>query len=289
MVSIIIVNHNGKEFTAQCVRSLKKVRSPEPYEIIVVDNASEDGTAELLQKECADIVFLPQERNKGFGAANNIGAQKARGEYLFFVNNDIVFKKDALAPLKDFLDSHEHAGAVAPMLLNADGRYQVSHAKYPSLTNEFRTKIGTVIFSSKPKDLSPRQVEWVSFAAVMIRKNTFEMIRGFDERYFMYFEDADICYRLKNAGFPIYFYAAAECIHLGGKSWSPNNTAMLRKEYRRSQILFYACHRSRAHLMALRLYLIIRFGFLSFSGDKNARQQARFILSTAILPHANRS
>jgi GT2 family glycosyltransferase len=140
-----------------------------------------------------------------------------------------------------------------------------------------------------PKDRSPKRVDWVSFAAVMIRKPAFESIHGFDERYFMYFEDADVCCRLKKAGFSSFYCADSALVHLGGKSWSSTNTPMLKKEYRRSQLLFYSLHRTWYSFFALQLYLIGRFGLLSLFGTGETRGPARSILTMVLAHYAHRS
>jgi GT2 family glycosyltransferase len=289
MISIIIVNYNGKEFTAQCVQSLERIRSREPFEVIIVDNASSDGSKEMLQQEFPGVKVLPQDANGGFGKANNVGARAALGEYLFFVNNDVVFQMDTMAFLKDYIDTHERVGAVAPLLLNLDGTYQHSFGRFPSLLNELRTKRDTARIKDLPSDRSPKRVDWVSFAAVMMRKHVFETIHGFDERYFMYFEDADVCCRLKKAGFDSLYCAESTLVHLGGKSWSSANTSMLKKEYRRSQLLFYSSHRAWYSLLALRIFLLVRFGLVFLFQGEETRQQARSILTMVFVPHANRS
>jgi GT2 family glycosyltransferase len=289
MISIIIVNYNGKDFTVQCLRSLERIRLSVPIETIVVDNASTDGSVEILRYEFPHAILLPQRLNSGFGKANNIGARAAHGEHLFFVNNDTLFQQDIIEPLNIFLDTHKSAGIVAPMLLNSDFTYQLSYGKFPSLMNELRTKRDTALFTNIPKDRSPRQVDWVSFAAVMIRRSAFEKVNGFDERYFMYFEDADLCFRLQNAGYQSFYCAEYSLIHRGGGSRSHGVTNMIKTEYRRSQLLFYASHRSWFELLALRFYLLFRFSypFLCTRGEEHHR--ARSVISMALSSYAHRS
>jgi len=289
VVSIVIVNHNGKDQTEECLRSFFAHTPDGPFEVIVVDNDSKDGSVELLKAKFPQVRVLAQKKNYGFGKANNIGAQASHGEYLLFVNNDTMFQQDIIEPLKIFLDTHQSAGIVAPMLLNSDLTYQHSYGKFPSLMNELRTKRDMEMFKNIPKDRSPRQVDWVSFAAVMIRRSAFEKVKGFDERYFMYFEDADLCFRLQNAGYKSFYCADYSLIHIGGGSRSRGVTNMIKTEYRRSQLLFYASHRSWFELLALRFYLLLRFlyPFLSTRGEEHHR--ARSVIIMALSSYAHRS
>jgi len=110
------------------------------HEIILVDNNSTDGTVEMLLAEFPDVTLLPQKSNSGFSKANNIGASKAKGAYLFFLNNDTLFREDILAPLHAFMDTDESIGIVSPMLLDQDGAYQLSYGKNPSIMNELWTR-----------------------------------------------------------------------------------------------------------------------------------------------------
>jgi GT2 family glycosyltransferase len=289
MISIIIVNYNRKDFTVQCLRSLERIKVSVPIETIVVDNASTDGSVEIIRYEFPHIIVLPQNLNGGFGKANNIGSRAAHGDYLYFLNNDTLFQQDSITPLKEFMDIHMTAGIVAPMLLNSDLTYQHSYGKFPSLINELRTKRDTALFKNIPKDWSPRRVDWVSFAAVMIRRSAFEKVYGFDERYFMYFEDADLCFRLHNAGYQSFYCAEYPLIHLGGGSRSHEITNMIKIEYRRSQLLFYASHRSWFELLTLRFYLLFRFSYSFLCTRGEERHRARLVIIMALSSYAHRS
>jgi GT2 family glycosyltransferase len=289
MISIIIVTYNGKEHTLHCLHSLQSLTLSIPFEIIVVDNASSDGSVEMIKREFPNIVLLTQSSNNGFGKANNIGAKAAHGEYLFFVNNDTLFQQDILTPLKEFLENHISIGIAAPMLLNSDLTYQHSYGKYPSIINEFRTKRDMALFTDIPKDRSPKQVDWVSFAAVMIRRSAFEKIGGFDELYFMYFEDVDVCLRLKNEGFSIMYLPAYSLIHLCGASRSQRNADTIRYEYRRSQLIYYSKHRSLCQTFLLRFYLLIKYILIFIGAKKNDKAKVLSIIKLAVVYHAHSS
>jgi GT2 family glycosyltransferase len=287
MVSIIIVNYNGREFTRACLQSLFAVPPVDKHEIILVDNCSSDGSVEMIRAEFPGVVLLKQNVNEGFSRANNIGARAARGEYLYFLNNDTLFTQDIISPLKEFMEANKSIGVAAPMLLHPDGTFQLSYGNYPSFINEMRTKRNTAMMKNIPDNRIPKKVDWVSFAAVMIRRSAFENIHGFDERYFMYFEDADFCYRMQKAGYKTYYCAEYSIIHFGGGSWSNTVTNKIKTEYRRSQIIYYQTHRSSCETFALRIFLILRFMLLVVYHVGEDRRRAISIIKLAIFFDAN--
>jgi hypothetical protein len=243
----------------------------------------------MIQAEFPEVIVLKQDINEGFGRANNKGALKARGEYLFFVNNDTLFKQDILSPLKDFMETDQSIGAAAPMLLNPDETYQLSYGYHPSIINELRTKRATATIKRLPPDRSPKQVDWVSFAAVLVRKSVFEKLKGFDARYFMYFEDADFCYRMQQLGFKTFYCSGYSIIHAGGGSWSSTVTNKIKIEYRRSQMTYYQSHRSLCETVALRLFLAFRFLYSMAIHNGDDRRRALTIIKLTASYNANRS
>jgi GT2 family glycosyltransferase len=282
MISIIIVNYNGKEQTVNCLTSLLAHTPEVGQEIILVDNCSSDGSVENIQKRFPSIRIIRMGKNDGFGKANNVGARESKGEFLFFLNNDTIFKEDLVTPLSRFLEENSACGAVSPLLLNADGSYQHSTGYFPSIKNEWRTQKETKTRKSIPTNLTPQVVDWVSFAAVMIPRAAFEQIGGFDGRYFMYFEDADVCFRLKKAGWHTVYYPENALVHLGGASWLPTQTGKIRYEYRRSQLLFYALYRSIGERILLRFYLICKYFLVALRTRGEERQGAFSIIRLAL-------
>ncbi len=290
MISIIIVNHNGMEHTRACLQSLILHSHLNNCEIILVDNNSTDGSAELIRKEFPQVTILSQQNNYGFGRANNLGASASTGDYLFFVNNDTLFIEDLATPLSRFLQEHPSCGAIGPLLLNADHTYQHSHGYFPSIFNEWKVQQDARRIKTVPTDLSPKAVDWISFAAVMIPRKVFEHISGFDERYFMYFEDADVCKRLKQKGYTTIYYPRYSLIHIGGSSWSENNAGTIRYEYRRSQLLYYSKHHSVWQTLGLRLFLFVKYATLMIRGEKKSNRAKVFsIIKLATTYHAHRS
>lgn len=266
-VSIIIVNYRGVEYTTQCIRSILSTDVKLPYEVIVVDNHSEDGSVQVLRSQFPDIRVIEAEENRGFGAANNAGANIAEGDFLFFLNNDTKILDDCFTPLINFLREHRDCGIVAPKLIYPDGRFQLSYGRYPSLLNELRTKrLSREEENITPPDI-PQKKEWVTGAALCLRKELFLSIGGFDETYFMYFEDADLCRRITQAGYTIYYIPTVSIIHFKGMSHtSKKNTIYL--EYRRSQLRYYRKHSSFVQLIFLKAYL-----FTKIVGARSKRKE----------------
>ncbi len=260
MVSIIFVNYNGLQYTKQCLESFVKHHQQEMFDIIVVDNHSTDGSQNILPKLFPFIQFLPLPQNYGFGAANNAGARIAKGDILFFVNNDTIFKEPVVDLLVQYLLDDETVGIVGPQLLNEDGSFQLSFGKFPTIKNEHQTKSyqGNSL-SEEFIELSSNSIkkkDWLTGAALMMKKAIFEMIKGFDEKYFMYFEDIDLCKSIHAIGYHCVYVPTIHLIHLGGKSYQRTDSRIT-IEYRRSQLRYYDKHNSSFQRLFLRVYLFI--------------------------------
>ena len=181
--SIIIINYKTKELTANCISSIVRIFDREAYEIIVVDNDSRDGSVEFLDKKFGNqILIIPNQKNQGFGTANNIGSKKAKGEFLFFLNSDTLLTSDFLELIYNAFVDNPNFGAVAPRLLMKSGREQAhAYGNFLSLFSLFARS------SFEGKRKSKNNVDWVSGAAFMIKKSLFEKIGGFDEKFFYVF------------------------------------------------------------------------------------------------------
>jgi GT2 family glycosyltransferase len=236
--------------------------------MVIVDNGSTDGSVEYLSLQFPSLKIISLKSNQGFGYANNVGAKEASGEHFLFLNNDTTITSDFITPLVRILENIPDAGIVGPKLLNNDGSFQLSFGDFPSLMNEWKTR------RLQLKHLIPKnvindgnnlgvKVDWVSGAALMIRRSLFEKIGGFDENFFMYFEDSDLCFRAKKAGFSIYWFSDACLIHHKGKSYTSENKKVS-EEYRKSQLHYYKIHRSWCEKEILKLYLIIKHVLLFF-------------------------
>lgn len=251
--SVIIVNYNTIELIGRCLDSIFAYSNVNELEVVVVDNGSTDGSQAFLESEFASkIKLIKNSLNGGFGVANNQGAREANGDFLFFLNSDTLFKLDVLAGLKKIF-INDKVGVVAPILILPDGKKQpYSSGRMPNLKS--------VLFKKGALDVVDKdEIEWVSGAALAVRKNIFKEIGGFDEKFFMYFEDVDLCKRIISLGYKVSLACEVEVIHYGGASF--NDYGKKKKIYYRSQDYFYIKHYG---LLARIIVKIARFFFLFF-------------------------
>lgn len=265
VVSIILVNYNGADVVLNCLRSLLQFLHTIPYEIIVVDNASTDGSATFISENFPTVQLLKQLENRGFGAGNNVGAKQANGEFLFFLNTDTLLTSDVLPPLVTLMKERPDIGIIGTKLLNADGSLQLSIASEISIFGEYKTlkqlkQVSTEKYRKaiEQKFAQIQTVDIVIGAAFFMHKSVFEALNGFDETFFMYFEESDLCQRVRDRGWQILYTPEVSIIHLGGYSVSKVSDRM-RLEYRRSQLYYYQKHRPLWEQILLRLYLMIKF------------------------------
>ena len=238
MFSIIIVNYNTKELIKNCLNSIFLNCNISDFEIIVVDNNSQDSSVEMLKREFGNkIKLIVNNKNRGFGVANNQGVKVAKCKYLFFLNSDTIFTDNILKPINDFFLSNKEVGVVAPKLLLEDGGEQLyAFGPFPKVLDVTLNKFKSIPSYQKHKFF----VDWVSGAALVIKKDVFERVNGFDENFFMYFEDIDLCKRVKDLKCGIVVYPEVSVIHLGGKSLS--KFIKRKKYYYQSQDYFFRKH-----------------------------------------------
>jgi len=256
IVSIILVQHNQSRLTREAIDSLRS-HYRGPHEIIVVDNGSTDPGPLP-----GGILLLRNEENLGFGAANNRAAQNAQGEVLLFLNNDTLTTMDFVTPALNELLRDPRVGIVGPKILNADGTLQLSNGPLPSLRVEMTDKIlyrlvgkkwdPAIRYAARVRTRS--ETEWVTGAALFIRSDVFRELGGFDERFFMFFEDKDLCARARLRGYVVRFVPGAEVIHLRGGS-SGERRDWIERIYRESQFRYYEKHRPAVERILLRMYL----------------------------------
>ena len=229
-LSIIIVNWNSAGFTRNCIASLKATTHETAYEIIVVDNASNDGLLDSPELQDPLVKVLRCERNIGFARANNLGAQQATGNKILFLNPDTVVLGDAIRTMADRLDAIPGAGAIGCRLLNADMTLQLSSVQpFPTLFNQLfaldfaKRRWPTLrlwgtqsLYTATPEVVS--EVEVVSGACLMVRTDVFREVGGFSTDYFMYAEEMELCYRIRQAGRKVCHIGSARVVHFGGQS-----------------------------------------------------------------------
>lgn len=250
-VSVIIVSWNVRDLLLSCIDSVCKMTAGGDYEIIVVDNASSDGTAEAVKTRFPAVRLIESRENLGFARGCNLGAEKAGGRYFFFLNPDTELKKGALDNLLSFLESGREVAVAGAKLLWPDGSYQDSYRRFFGVLfsilevfefHYYFPKNGVYLHSLYDLEVfrEPAEVDWVVGAAFAVRRESFEKAGGFDEKIFMYAEDADLCRRIAGAGGKIYFLPQAEVIHYKGKSSGLSNVRSV--DYYKSLYYYHLKH-----------------------------------------------
>jgi GT2 family glycosyltransferase len=262
LVSVLIVNYNGAAVIIQCLRTLLEHSRAIVPEIIVVDNASSDGSPDLIAEQFPQVKLIKSAVNLGFGQGNNLAAQAATGEFLLLLNPDTIVPGEFLPPLVGVMDADPQVAIVAPRLVYTDGRLQVSISYAISLWGEYRTqKLHRQARVGKLTELPPGNVDIVVGAAMLIRRRVFEQVGGFDPNFFMYFEESDLCERIRKLGWRVHYFPQVSLIHWQGHSTQQTRALSdrLAMAYRRSQLYYYAKHRPWWEQAILRLYLLGKF------------------------------
>jgi N-acetylglucosaminyl-diphospho-decaprenol L-rhamnosyltransferase len=259
-VRVIVVNYNTGELARRCLESVARDLADVEWEGVVVDNASADGSVAKLQG-IPRVRVIPNERNVGFGAAVN---QAVRGpwpvvrdpEVLFLLNPDCDIQPGAFRALVETLDAHPDCAIAAPRLSNADGSVQASARGEPnawtglfgrhSLLTKFFPSSAAARRNLPAQDLvdagvESADVDWVMAAAMLVRRKAFDEVGGFDERYFLYWEDADLCRRLRDRGWKTRYVTRAIVTHPGGAS-AATDAAFATREFHRSAYRYFAMH-----------------------------------------------
>ena len=261
-LSIVIVNYNARKHLENCLGSLTSSPPAIPHDIIVVDNASADGSVEAVRAGWPEITLIDHQSNVGFAAGNNAGIRASDGMLILLLNNDTIVPAGAIDALVGRLLAHPDAAVAGPRLVDETGRAEVSFGPMISPLNEVRQKL-----TMKLRDLGvarwveratrrERYVDWVSGACLLVRRADAEQAGLLDERYFLYTEDVDFCAAVRGRGRRVLFTPAAQIVHLRGRSRSTAPKAM-NVAYRRSQIAFYDKHHPR-WAPFLRLYLRLK-------------------------------
>ena len=238
-VGAVVVNHDAGEALLACVRSL---RSEGVDEVVVVDNASTDGSVERLAATDPEVRLVRTGRNLGYGTGVNRGLREGGAPLVVVCNPDVVVHSGALAVLADTLTSDDRAGVVGPCILETDGTRYPSARRFPSWLDAAGHALVGIIRPDNPftrryrmTDLdttTPTPVDWVSGACFLARRSALEEVEGFDERYFMYLEDTDLCWRVSRAGYRVLYVPAATVSHLRGLSTARRPYRMLVAHHR---------------------------------------------------------
>lgn len=256
-ISIIIISFNTRKLTEDCIastiRSLKI--SKLKWEVIVVDNASVDGTRDMLKKKFSAVVTILNKENIGFGKANNQGIKKARGEYVLLLNSDTVVLNNAIGKLVSFGRQHPNA-FIGPKLLNADRTPQSSCGPFFSLPVVFAALFlkGDSLGLTRWSPQRARKVDWVSGACLLGPKKLFMQDLLFDENIFMYMEEIDLLMRARDMGYQTYFYPRSHIVHLGAASSTNKRKGPVLNIYR-GFLYLYKKHGNSIELTLLKIML----------------------------------
>ncbi len=284
--SVIIVSYNAAGHLGRCLESVfqqKKVS----FEVFVVDNASEDGSCGLVSEHFPGTHLIANATNAGFAKANNQALKKAQGEIVYFLNPDTALGPGVLYRVKTYLSDHPEVGIAGTRIVNPDGSFQASvEMRYPG--GRHGEKEMKALFATS--GVSPAPVAWVLGASMAGRRSVLQGIGGFDERFFLYGEDADICLRVRKAGFEVGFIPEAVVVHWGGESERGHSRLSVWEKKIRAETLFFNKHYSKTTcrkihreglLQAYWRLLGIKAGML-FAKDKREERAEKYVKYLAV-------
>ncbi|MGV3583210.1 MAG: glycosyltransferase family 2 protein [Methylophilus sp.] len=230
-VSVIFVSYNTEEMTKKAIALVKQSLPQLNIEIFVIDNASKDGSAEMIRQEFPEIHLIINKTNVGFGRANNQALPFVHGRYILLLNTDAFVDPDTIQKTVDFMESNPKTGILGVKLLGRDGVLQPSCRYFPTPLNSFlfRTGLNKVFTSVKMIDdmtwdhNQVRDCDWVPGCYYFIRKEVIDQVGLFDPRYFLYSEEVDHCFSAKNAGWNVTYFPYASVVHIGGESAKTDN------------------------------------------------------------------
>lgn len=253
-ISVIIVSWNVKEHLRRCIESIKKQTVGLEYEIIVVDNASHDGSAAMVATEFPDVKLIASNTNLGFGAANNRGVEMAEGDMLAFLNDDIVLLENSLLKVYEKMKADRTIGVLGYHLVNADTSHQDSIRRYPRLADQliiltklhnFFPKLGPIqrYLASDIDYTKEQEVDQVMGACMIIPKEVFAKVGGFDERFFVWFEEVDLQKRIHDSlNLRIIYSPLTEMVHVKGASFGQIMPVRLQRIFNRSMRQYFLKH-----------------------------------------------
>jgi N-acetylglucosaminyl-diphospho-decaprenol L-rhamnosyltransferase len=287
-VSVITVSHNVRDLVLRSVAALEREREKAAIELLLVDSASSDGTPEAVAAAFPWVRVLPSRENLGFTGGNNRGMRIARGRHVLLLNPDAEVRPGAIARMAAYLDANPDVGAVGPRLLWPDGSIQPSRRRFPSRLTGFvestvlqrwlggATPLQWFYMADEPEGRA-HDVDWLVGACLMVRGEVVRRVGVFDDRFFMYSEEVDLCRRIKSDGWRIVYLPDAEVVHHEGKS-SEQNLTTRDLRFHESRFLYYAKHHGRGWSLLLRLATLGNFVFVA------AEEAAKWLLRPASRP-----
>jgi GT2 family glycosyltransferase len=279
LLSIITLNYKKKELTIACINSLYEQYASEfehnEMEVIIVDNDSQDDSVdsireEIKKKKFANMHVIANSSNAGFGAGCNLGAHHSKGDFILFLNNDTVVKDKGLVKMAKYCQEHPDIAILGGQLRNFDGSLQASTGKFYTLWYAFLLLVGGQRYGLL--DRSPKKIEkvdWVKGGLLMIRRDVFNQLKGFDENIFMYTEDMELCYRAHLAGKEIYFYPDVMVLH---KEYASTSKTFAIVNIYKNLLYFYKKHRSPAEYKVMKSMMEAKAKSLIIAGKTTKNQ-----------------
>jgi len=255
-VSVIILSHNTRDILHECLEAVEKASRGIDTEVIVVDNASGDGSPGMVRQCFPRARLVELHENQGFSRGNNIGIQQARGRLLFLINSDLILEPDTVARMVAFMEARPDAGAMGVRLVDRRGRLETSCDKFPTIGWIITRHLclDRLIRIRPPR--KARAVDFATGACLLLRRETLEDVGLFDERFFAYYEDADLCLRVRKAGWKIYHVPDIRATHYKGTTSSMMLTRSIIQSYSNMFLLF---ERDYGSVRALSLRVIVFF------------------------------
>ncbi len=272
-LSIVIVNWNVRELLKRCLRSiisnLQLPTSNSQIKVIVVDNASSDGSVAMMEEEFPQVQLIANSENVGFTVGNNQGIAASRGRYILLLNPDTEIVGDALTTMVEYLDDHPQVGALGPQLLNPNGSIQSSRRRFPTLATAFlestilqqwfpRNRATRHYYITDRPDDEVQEVDWVTGACLLVRRETVEQVGLLDEGFFMYSEELDWCRRMKAQGWKVIYLPTARVVHHGAQS-SEQVKSFQHIQFQRSKIRYFRKHHGPWQAEVLRLFVLATY------------------------------
>lgn len=252
MVSLIILSFNTKTLLHACLASLYKHIKDIEFEVIVIDNASKDGSVEMVEEEFKEVKLIQNKENVGFAKGCNQAAKYAKGKYLLFLNSDTELRDNTIKDAIMILEKKKELAVVGGSLQNQDGTTSHSCGHFLTPFWVFAMLFGVDKFINKQPTRKEKKVDWVSGGCMLIKRSMFEEVRGFDEHFFMYIEDMELCYRIKHAGYSILYYPNFAVNH---RAQGSSSRGFAIEHIYRGLLYFYKKHKTFFSYQLLRLML----------------------------------
>ena len=273
ILCIVIPNYNGREFLERCLASIYKNPPAFPFDVIMVDNASTDGSTDMARRLFPQTKIITNADNKGFGPAANQGLRAADAQYLFVLNSDTEINPGTLDALAHGMEQNPYVAILGPEFTDERGEIiQMSWGWRSLFWGEFPRKFFSASSLQKSRyrrwlvrrlQIRPKRVHIVDGAGLLIRRKALDEIGLMDENFVMYFEDSDLCLRAWRKGWGVLFYPTAKVIHHIGKS-SGETPGKMSLIYRQSQLYYYDKHGTPAQRRLIRIYLRLKFWRIAF-------------------------